>query len=119
MWKSHYLRSLPPWQGSSVKNELRVGSVILVGDDKSTRLQWPMGVVTKVFPSTDGKVRSVEIKTAKGFLIRSIQRIFDLEVNSNGSGKDQPIQDQPITAKPEVKVTRFGRRVKKPERLDL
>ena len=136
--------SLSPWQGSSAKGNLAVGSVVLVGGDNSPRLKWPMGVIQRVFPGIDGKIRAVEIKTAKGNLTRSIQRVYDLEVVSRSSSEtsdDQPILDSNANNnadtvsehnknminnasavdgnKSEVKVTQFGQRDKTPARLDL
>ena len=44
------------------------------------KLQWPLAIVTKVFPGKDGIIRSVQLKTSKGLLCRSIQLLHDLEI---------------------------------------
>ena len=34
-------------------------------DSQAKRNEWPMALVTKIFPSKNGKVRSVEIKVSR------------------------------------------------------
>ena len=141
LWVNSYLRSLPPFRGSSVDDKVQVGSLVLIKDLQCPRLQWPLGVIQKVFTGKDGHVRSVEVRTARGVLVRSIQHIVDLEVSDV---KDTPpvsqvpqVPDTDIVAPvrhmqatdtapsqtphdlvPNVR-TRFGRIVKPPSRLDL
>ena len=44
---------------------MKEGDAILVCDNESPRNQWPLAVVSKVFPSCDQLVRKVQIMTAK------------------------------------------------------
>lgn len=39
-----------------------VGDIVLLKDKQVDRISWPMGRVTTVFPSADGKVRKVEVQ---------------------------------------------------------
>ena len=58
-----------------------VGDVVLIRDEPLvSRLQWPLAKVVKVHPGGDGKIRSVDVKTAKGIVCRPIQRLHRLEV---------------------------------------
>ena len=55
--------------------------MVLINDDmEKSRLKWPLGVVVQVFPGRDCVVRTAEIKTASGTIVRSVQRLHDLEV---------------------------------------
>ena len=124
IWSSDYIRNLPPWRGAQGKCDLREGSVVLVQDDQQPRLRWPLGVITQLFPGRDGVVRTVEVKTASGKLVRSIPRIHDLEILS-GSVDDVP-GPMPSVYPPETAprpkgqyVTSKGRVVKPVQRLDL
>ena len=81
LWIKEYLRSLPPYRGPLLEDSLKVGSVVLIHDEGSPRLQWPLGVIQELYPGRDGHVRSVQVKTAKGMLISPIQRLYHLEVN--------------------------------------
>lgn len=38
---------------------------MVLKDSHVPRNEWPLGLVTQVFPSRDGKVRTVEIKVTK------------------------------------------------------
>lgn len=65
-WKRQYLSSLQPrrkWQSDNPN--LEPGSIVLLKDDRLTRNEWPLGLVTQVFPSKDGKVRKAEIKVSR------------------------------------------------------
>ena len=65
------------------KGELQIGSVVLIKEDNIPHLRWPLGVVTQVYPGKDGFMRTVNVKTSNGVFIRSIQHLYDLEINNN------------------------------------
>ena len=54
-------------------------SVVLVIDDNLPRNCWLLGRVIKTMPGSDGLVRSVEIKTRNGVLIRPVHKVCLLE----------------------------------------
>ena len=56
---------------------------MLVQGETRHQLSWPIGVVKQIFPGRDGVVRAVEIKTSKGLLTHSIQRLHVLEIASD------------------------------------
>ncbi|XP_039617649.1 uncharacterized protein LOC120534260 [Polypterus senegalus] len=65
-WRKQYLSTLQPrskWQ--SGRPNLKSGDVVLVWNCQSKRNDWPLGLVTKVFPSEDGRVRKVEVKVCR------------------------------------------------------
>ena len=83
VWRKDYIANLTPVvKGFKQKCNLVVGSTVLVKEDNMPRLQWPIGVIVKVYPGRDGLIRSVDVKTKKGVINRSIQRLHDLEINS-------------------------------------
>lgn len=124
-----------------------VGSIVLVREDNTPRLQWPIGVIVNVYPGRDGLIRSVDVKTRKGVFNRTIQTLHDLEINPqldtdvknlskqvisgnvnvNGDSVvnkdiDDEVSVQDSDAKDENDVsvyTRRGRLIKRPYRLDL
>lgn len=80
IWQHDYLQELPKSGDSNSRGELSVGSIVLVRESGVPRLKWPLGRVIKLFPGKDGKTRSVEIKTSKGSICRSVQLLHDLEI---------------------------------------
>jgi hypothetical protein len=56
----------------SVQRNVRVGDLVLVGNKKIPRGQWPMAIITKVFSGKDNRIRTVELKTKDSVLIRPI-----------------------------------------------
>jgi len=107
LWTKDYLRQLPSVVSKFKEHgELGVGSVVLVHEDNVPRLQWPLGLVTKVLPGSDGKVRCVELRTARGIVLRSVQRLHNLEIN-------RPCNMPPVS---ESVKTRIGRASRPPDR---
>ena len=82
VWKDEYLKNLSQALGDSSKFQISQGSVVLI-DGEGPRLDWPLGVVETVHPSRDGLTRTVSLRTAKGQIVRPIQRICQLEVNDS------------------------------------
>jgi len=79
-WTTEYLPQLQrknKWRNEEVP--LKVGDVVLVTEDNTTRPTWPMGRVTEVVPGRDGLIRTVKVKTKKGAFVRPVQRLHLLE----------------------------------------
>ncbi|XP_041717582.2 uncharacterized protein LOC121549770 [Coregonus clupeaformis] len=65
-WKKEYLPILQnsrKWQ-KEMPN-LREGDIVMLRDSQVKKNDWPMGIIVKTFPGSDGKVRKVEVKTTK------------------------------------------------------
>ena len=142
IWSNNYILNLPHIvKGFSSNCKLKKGSMVLVRENNIPRMTWPLGIIVNVFPGKDGIIRSVEVKTAKGVFTRSIQRLHDLEIDSNFPSEEnivnQPeptLVEQPIEHVPENVtnenvhennvddkgyITRSGRTVKVPHKLDI
>ena len=99
VWSKDYLRNLPPVvNGFGKQGNVGVGSIVLIREDNIPRMKWPLGVITRVFPGKDGLVRSVEVKTVNGLLVRPIQRLHDLEVQSGGHGGSMNVPPASLSA---------------------
>ena len=86
LWRTEYLRSLPMDTGRSGRKTatppplpLAVGSVVLLREEGSSCTLRPLDLVEQFYPSKDGHVRSIEVRTKKGICTRSIQRLLQLE----------------------------------------
>ncbi|GFR05997.1 integrase catalytic domain-containing protein, partial [Trichonephila clavata] len=88
------------------ERDIKLGEVVLIGSDNVKCNDWPLRVVIKLLPGKDGINRLVRLRTAKGELLRSVQRIFPLEISKE-------------TFRDDVLKTKSGRTVKKPQKLDL
>nr|XP_049612640.1 uncharacterized protein LOC125990052 isoform X1 [Syngnathus scovelli] len=65
-WKKQYLASLQQrqkWQAPTP--DIQPGSIVLLKGNQLLRNEWPLGLITQVFPSNDGMVRKVEVKVSK------------------------------------------------------
>ena len=146
-WTDEYVKNLPVCSGVDGQDAIAVGSVVLVREDGTPRLNWPTGIIQKVFPGKDGLVRAVELKTSKGVYKRPVQRLHILEaacdeaqlaepvrppssdmgsfVSANSSeigqaGPANPNTDsQPDVTVPKHTVTRCGRVVRPKKKFDV
>lgn len=59
-------------------SQVKIGDVVLVGNDNTKRLNWPLAKIEELIPGRDGRTRVVRLKTTNGELIRPIQRIYPL-----------------------------------------
>ena len=62
-----------------VRENVKVGDLVLVNDPKLHRSEWPLARINQIFPGRDGLVRSVGLKTAKSEITRPITKICLLE----------------------------------------
>ncbi|XP_068201644.1 uncharacterized protein [Palaemon carinicauda] len=81
IWQYEYLRNLPCMvKGFKPNCNLKEGSVVLVKDERVSRLMWPLGVITNLYPGKDRVVRSDEVKTKRGSISRPVQNLYNLEL---------------------------------------
>lgn len=138
LWSSDYIRSLPVWKGSVKESPLLQNSLVLIREDGWPRMKWPLGVVVETYTGKDGITRSCKVKTRRGEFVRSVQRLHLLEVDtvppfdivdSVPTEEQTPeitVQDpEPVVVpdvtpkEPIVKTSKYGRRLKTVDRLDL
>ncbi|XP_059805914.1 uncharacterized protein LOC132380945 [Hypanus sabinus] len=63
-WRQKYLPLLQQRQKwTEPRRNLQVGDLVLLRDKQITRNSWPMARTTATFPSEDGHVRKIELKT--------------------------------------------------------
>ncbi|GFY20922.1 putative RNA-directed DNA polymerase from transposon X-element [Trichonephila clavipes] len=116
-------------------SELRRGEIVLIGDDIKKRMHWALAKVIRLISGKKGKIRTVELKTRTGAMLRPIQRVYPLAVQSK-ENPDDPLNNctftNPISSissdvllNPNdsrsvlARVSRHGRVIKVPEKLHL
>ena len=79
-WLTEYLPSLTV-RNKWVKEERNymVNDLVTLVDDNRPRGQWSLGRVLEVFPSEDGRIRSLKVKTAHGVYVRPSSKVCLLE----------------------------------------
>lgn len=78
-FKLEYLGQLQLVSNKKNEHDARIGDVVLIGDDNSKRIDWPVGRIIQLIHGADGHVRVVKLRTRSGVLTRPIQRIYPLE----------------------------------------
>lgn len=67
-------------QGKTTNIEPREGEVVLIREDKMPRASWPYGVIVKLNPSRDSRVRTAIVRTAhRTEIVRPISMLYPLE----------------------------------------
>ncbi|XP_070511633.1 uncharacterized protein [Cardiocondyla obscurior] len=115
-FQTEYLGQLLLKERKNESRQLRIGDIVLIGDDFHKRIVWPLARIIKMIPGRDGKERVFVLKTKSGICKRPIQRLYPLEIAPNepnfvktlGKKKDNSL---------EIVITRSGRMSKKPDRL--
>lgn len=85
-FRTEYLSQLVLEDGKKESREIKIGDVVLIGDDTHKRIDWPLARVMDMIPGRNGNCRVFILKTQKGTLKRLIQRLYMLEI-SQKTGK--------------------------------
>ncbi|GFU25093.1 hypothetical protein NPIL_393831 [Nephila pilipes] len=66
-----------------VSSTIKFGHIALTGSDYRKRIDCPVGVIAQLIPEKDKWVIFVKIKTSQSTLLRFVQKIYPLEVDSS------------------------------------
>ncbi|XP_028448055.1 uncharacterized protein LOC114564744 [Perca flavescens] len=80
---THFIRNYLPFLQSRQKwvkdtENLTVGTVVMVIDQRLPRALWPVGRVTKTIRSVDGKVRTAEVQVDERTYTRPVAKLIEL-----------------------------------------
>ena len=75
------LRTRQKWHKQH--KDLKVHDLVLLQNEQSKRLQWPLGRVIAVTHGRDGLVRTVDVQTQSGTFRRPVQRLVKLELDDD------------------------------------
>lgn len=85
-WSNSYLSHLQQrtkWY--FMKNNINVGTMVLLKEPNLPPLKWSIGRISEVLPGKDGLVRVVKVKTSRGEYKRSISNICILPISKDES----------------------------------
>ncbi|CAG7832898.1 unnamed protein product [Allacma fusca] len=90
-WVKEYLPTLHKRQKWNIDSPpVKVGDVVIIADDQFPRNTWPKGIVVKVYPGRDGRIRVVDVQTNTGTYRRPSTKIIVLDVLPKES-EEKPI----------------------------
>ena len=79
-WSLDYLTTLlhrPKWHDN--KQQHAVNDIVIIKEDNTPAVLWPLARITKTFDGNDKIVRVVQVKTQTGLYIRPVSRLVPLE----------------------------------------
>ncbi|KAJ8974578.1 hypothetical protein NQ317_014783 [Molorchus minor] len=84
-FRVEYLAQLKPHVRTNPngQNKVSPGDIVLIGSDHEKRLNWPLGRIIDLLPGKDDCTRLVRLRTARGMLLRPVQRLYPLEGTPN------------------------------------
>ena len=129
-FKKEYLGELVRYRSKKPSQQPVVGEIVLVGSDNTKRINWPLGKIVKFISGKDNNNRLAIVKTSKGEYTRSLQRLYRLEItpddevvcsiNKAPVGVTTSVDSIVPTVETELStVSKKGRIIKKPEKLNL
>lgn len=85
-WRAEYLHELQvlsKWDQE--KESAKVGQLVLIKDEQTPPTKWAMARITKTFLDREGIVRTAELKSASGSLLRPVHKLILLPVDQDST----------------------------------
>ncbi|XP_062713178.1 uncharacterized protein LOC134290149 [Aedes albopictus] len=80
-WHKEYLATLQiRYRWTEALDNLAVGSIVVLKEEKIPPLKWPLGRVISVHPGSDGRVRVATVRTSNGTTQRAVSKLCLLPV---------------------------------------
>ena len=100
-WRREYLTALRERHNlvhKTSKQQIKIGDAVIVRTDDKNRGKWPMAIVMKLFPGSDGRTRGVQLKTKNGIIERPVQHLYPLELQCDleKTGPEKKIPLNPL-----------------------
>ena len=84
-WHNEYLLALREKYynlcAENPSHHLRVGQLVMVKHDNIHRIEWPLGVITAIYPDERGVVRTAEVGECGNRSLRSVTYLVPLELD--------------------------------------
>lgn len=78
-WHREYLNELTSrTKWATGQHSIQIGTIVLLRDENTPSMQWPLGRVIKIHPGSDGVIRTVTVKTASSVLDRNVKKLVPL-----------------------------------------
>ncbi|EZA56781.1 hypothetical protein X777_03220, partial [Ooceraea biroi] len=82
-WQLEYLQEMQTrykWKDPGKKVELN--AMVILMEDNTSPLKWPMGRIIHTYPGPDGEVKVVLVKTQTGTFKRAVKRLCPLPIDN-------------------------------------
>jgi hypothetical protein len=80
-WNKEYLTELTQRTKCKFKaSNVKKGDLVILREDKTPSLYWPMGRITELYPGTDDVVKVVKVKTAIESYKRAVKNVAPLPI---------------------------------------
>lgn len=84
-WSHEYIAELHQRTKWRTRHEdLRPGQLVLIKDEQTPPLKWPLGRIHRLYPGSDQTSRVADVQTTRGIVKRSIRKIVPLLDDAEG-----------------------------------
>lgn len=93
-WSREYLCELQyrhKWKTRNVN--VKPGDMVIVKEDNTSPLKWPLARIVKTYQGDDGLVRVADVRTASGICRRPIARLAPLPIDGTETGESSDHED--------------------------
>lgn len=98
-WSNEYIKGMiTRTRWTKERPNIKVNDLVVIKEDNLVPSEWCTGRITQVFPTKDGLVRTVQVRTKTGYYLRPITKLAILplhdappeRVNNNSNHEDEP-----------------------------
>lgn len=94
-WSVDYMAQLQPRSKWNEKQKnLKIGDMVLIKDEITSPLHWPLARVERTYPGRNGLVRVVDVKTSNRIYKRPIGKLSKLPIGSEEIGDNNGNQEE-------------------------
>lgn len=105
-WTNDFISQLQIRSKWTTKSEnIKVGDLVLLKEENTAPMHWPLGRVKKVFLGKDNLVRAVEVMTSNKVYKRPVLKLAPMQMDSSTNDIPKPIDPKKITKNYEVSVS--------------
>ena len=89
-WKTEYLKTLQARQKFlKTPPNVEVHDLVLLQEDNIPSAEWPLARISRVYPGKDGVVRTVQLRTPRGYFDRPVHKLRRLPVHLEPAAPDE------------------------------
>lgn len=85
-FRKEYLSQLVSRTKDKPTRPIKIGELVMIGNDRKKKVMWPLARVLELIPGKDGVVRLAKVKTETGINTRPVQLLYPLELDLEACG---------------------------------
>lgn len=93
MFRNEYLGQLVLQKKQNILRSPLIGEIVMVEKEHSKRMDWQLTIMEELALGKDGKAKLIRLRNSTGSMLRTLQKIYSLEMHESGSDFRQCYED--------------------------